>query len=177
MKIQAMTQAEQTKAQLEQAKLQTQGQIEQSKLQTGLQIEQFKAEQAQQLEIIRQQAETERAQMKLNADRLLQIELAQLKNENAIENAVEKVISEKLELSKNDAIETTREIVQQFADQLNETIKSQEQNAGIVLAKIKESINMPRKLIRDKNGKTIGVEINGQVRQVIRDNYGKIVGI
>jgi hypothetical protein len=35
----------------------------------------------------------------------------------------------------------------------------------------------PKRLIRDKNGKTIGVEINGEVREIIRDNTGKIIGI
>jgi len=73
MKMQAMAQAEQTKAQIEQAKLQA-----------SMQIEQFKAEQAQQLEMMRQQAETQRAEMKARIDAETKIAIAQMQGESSL---------------------------------------------------------------------------------------------
>jgi hypothetical protein len=173
MKMQAMAQAEQAKAQIEQAKLQTQGQIEQFKAQQSKELEQMRQEYESAREQLRQEAETQRAEMKANAERSLKIELVQMENENE----AQKIASEKLELTKNDVIENIGTMVQQFAEQINNAIKTQEQNAQTTLAQIKNSINAPKKLIRDKNGKTIGVEINGEFKQIIRDNSGKIIGI
>lgn len=171
--MQAMAQAEQAKAQIEQAKLQTQGQIEQFKAQQSKELEQMRQEYESAREQLRQEAETQRAEMKANAERSLKIELVQMENENE----AQKIASEKLELTKNDVIENIGTMVQQFAEQINNAIKTQEQNAQTTLAQIKNSINAPKKLIRDKNGKTIGVEINGEFKQIIRDNSGKIIGI
>ena len=173
MKMQAMAQAEQAKAQIEQAKLQTQGQIEQFKAQQSKELEQMRQEYESAREQLRQEAETQRAEMKANAERLLKIELVQMQNENE----AQKIAGEKLELSKTDVIENIGAIVQQFAEQLNNAIQSQEQNSKIALEQIKQSMIAPKRLIRDKNGKTIGVEINGEVREIIRDNTGKIIGI
>jgi len=162
MKMQAMAQAEQAKAQ-----------IEQFKAQQSKELEQMRQEYESAREQLRQEAETQRAEMKANAERSLKIELVQMENENE----AQKIASEKLELTKNDVIENIGTMVQQFAEQINNAIKTQEQNAQTTLAQIKNSINAPKKLIRDKNGKTIGVEINGEFKQIIRDNSGKIIGI
>lgn len=89
IKVQAQMQVEQGRMQLEQVKMQGTQQMEQVKMQAAqqseqvklqaqMQIEQYKAEQAQQIETMKQQAETERAQMVADIEARTKILIAQI---------------------------------------------------------------------------------------------------
>jgi len=156
MKMQAMAQAEQAKAQIEQAKLQTQGQIEQAKLQASLQIEQFKAEQAQNLEIMRQQAETERAEMKARIDAETKITIAQMTAQAAEKPAVS------VQIEGENHLQKVGDEVKMMADQAANILSDQQNNMAQAVAMLADAVtkmNKPKRKIveRGQDGRAIGV--------------------
>jgi hypothetical protein len=156
MKMQAMTQVEQTKAQIEQAKLQTQGQIEQAKLQASLQIEQFKAGQAQNLEIMRQQAETERAEMKARIDAETKITIAQMTAQASEKPAVS------VQIEGENHLQKVGDEVKMMADQAANILSDQQNNMAQAVAMLADAVtkmNKPKRKIveRGQDGRAIGV--------------------
>jgi hypothetical protein len=156
MKMQAMAQAEQTKAQIEQAKMQTQGQIEQAKLQASLQIEQFKAEQAQNLEIMRQQAETERAEMKARIDAETKITIAQMTAQAAEKPAIS------VQIEGENHLQKVGDEVKMMADQAANILSDQQNNMAQAVAMLADAVtkmNKPKRKIveRGQDGRAIGV--------------------
>jgi hypothetical protein len=156
MKMQAMAQAEQTKAQIEQAKMQTQGQIEQAKLQASLQIEQFKAEQARNLEIMRQQAETERAEMKARIDAETKITIAQMTAQAAEKPAVS------VQIEGENHLQKVGDEVKMMADQAANILSDQQNNMAQAVAMLADAVtkmNKPKRKIveRGQDGRAIGV--------------------
>jgi hypothetical protein len=156
MKMQAMAQAEQTKAQIEQAKMQTQGQIEQAKLQASLQIEQFKAEQAKNLEIMRQQAETERAEMKARIDAETKITIAQMTAQASEKPAVS------VQIEGENHLQKVGDEVKMMADQAANILSDQQNNMAQAVAMLADAVtkmNKPKRKIveRGQDGRAIGV--------------------
>jgi hypothetical protein len=156
MKAEAMMQVEQGKMQLEQAKIQTQGQIEQAKLQASLQIEQFKAEQAKNLEIMRQQAETERAEMKARIDAETKITIAQMTAQASEKPAVS------VQIEGENHLQKVGDEVKMMADQAANILSDQQNNMAQAVAMLADAVtkmNKPKRKIveRGQDGRAIGV--------------------
>jgi len=169
MKAQAQMQVEQGRMQMEQAKLQMQGQIEQVKLQGAQQIEQFKAQTAIQLEQMKQEAETARSQYKADLDAQTKLAIAQMSSNGAIESETGKRTEE---ISGELA-----ELVENLAERLNDALEMNRQAAETAIGEIRTIMETPRRIIRGPDGRAIGVEINGQVREIQRESDGRVAGI
>jgi hypothetical protein len=142
----------QAKMQIEQQKMQ----IEQAKLQAQMQIEQFKAEQAQQIEMMRQQAETERANIKAHIDAGTKLAIAQMTAQAAENNAVI------TEVEGRDQLDAVWQDVRNMAEQAAGVFSEQQgavTQAVQMLADAVARMNRPkqRKLVRGPDGRTAGV--------------------
>lgn len=169
VKAQAQMQVEQGRMQMEQAKLQMQGQIEQVKLQGAQQIEQFKAQTAIQLEQMKQEAETARSQYKADLDAQTKLAIAQMSSNGAIESETGKRTEE---ISGELA-----ELVENLAERLNDALEMNRQAAETAIGEIRTIMETPRRIIRGPDGRAVGVEINGQVREIQREADGRVAGI
>lgn len=159
--------------QLEQARVQ----LEQEKMQAQNAIEQFRAQQAVELEQMKQMAETERAQYKAQLDAQTKLQIAEMQNVGSIELEKQKqrpaidaeVISTAQELQSN--------ILEQLSETLNTISSQMEEGLGKSKAEIVDIMSSPKQFIRGDDGKIIGVEVNGQLRSVVRSADGKIQGV
>lgn len=166
IKMQATMQIEQGKMQLEQAKLQGMGEIEQ-----------FKAQQAMQLEQMRQQAETERAQYRAQLEAETKLAIAAMQKDGAMEierqkqkPAIDAEIIATSEGLRDGIVGQVQEIVTQFADAIGQALDNSKQEIVAIA-------NAPKRIVRGPDGKAIGVEVNGQVRPLVRGADGRVEGI
>lgn len=169
VKAQAQMQVEQGRMQLEQAKLQGQQQIEQLKLQSTAQMEQFKAQQAMALEQMRQEAETARAQYKADLDAQTKLAIAEMSAKTTIDTAVNQ--------REGEMGSEIQELVNNLAEMLNEKLEQSQQAAEMAIGEIRTIMETPRKIVRGPDGRAIGVEINGQVREIQREPNGRVIGL
>jgi hypothetical protein len=172
----------QMQAQMEQAKMQAQAQAKQAEMQMSMQLEQQKMQMQMELEKAKQeyqaqenqlkfQLEEQRnmmdrememkvAQMKMNTERNTQVLLAHINNGAKIEVArigADESSGEQAYFTEEDMARSMEHPLQPIAtaiDQSNQTITN-------TLAALLDKINQPKQVIRDENGKIIGVT-NGQ---------------
>jgi DNA repair exonuclease SbcCD ATPase subunit len=147
MKMQAMAQAEQVKAQIEQAKLQTQGQIEQFKAMSAQELEQMRQEYETAREKMKQDAETQRAEIKARIDAETKLIVAQMQTEE--------------KTSEQAGIENEQKILD-IEDQIRQIADVQKASAlqGVqMLADVVAKMNKPKQKIlqRGADGKAVGV--------------------
>ena len=142
LKAQMEQQTHQAEMQLEQQKLQ----IEQSKLQLEQQIEATKAQNEQQLEAQRLQFEQWKAQ--LDAD--TKIVIAELQGQNTLKQHVLSLTSS----GQTEEVEEKTETPDALINMVNENLSQLIGNHQAVL----EQMNRPKQVVRDENGRIIGVQ-------------------
>lgn len=177
MKAEATMQVEQGKMQLEQAKIQTQAQIEQYKAQQAKELEQMRQEYESAREQLRQEAETQRLQMKAQIEAETKLQIAEMQNVGSLEVEKQKQlpILEQKVFDVSEAIKT--DIYDRFNDALSSVADAIRNDMNNSKMEIYTVLSAPRKLVRDANGKVVGVEINGQMKQIERDATGKVVSL
>jgi hypothetical protein len=170
----------QAQMQVEQGKMQ----LEQAKLQASMQIEQFKAEQAQQLEMMRQQAETQRAEMKARIEAETKLAIAQMQGEaslnvakQATKPAVDAEVIATSEGLRDGIVQQVQGLITQFASELNEVLSEQKEEAAELTQQLMQAVSSPKRLIRGPDGRVVGVEVNGVMREVQRGQDGRVEGI
>jgi hypothetical protein len=170
----------QAQMQVEQGKMQ----MEQAKLQASMQIEQFKAEQAQQLEMLRQQAETQRAEMKARIDAETKMAIAQMQGESSLnvakqtaKPAIDAEVIATSEGLRDGIVQQLQGLITQFASELNEVLSEQKEEAAELTQQLMQAVSSPRRLVRGPDGRVVGVEVNGVMREVQRGQDGRVEGI
>jgi hypothetical protein len=163
-KLQMQSQMEQSKmqmqSQLEQAKLQSQMQLEKAKQEYQAQENQLKFQLEEQRNMMDREMEMKVAQMKMMTERNTQVLLAHINNGAKIEVArigADESSGEMAYFTEEDAAKAMEHPLQPIAnaiDQSNQTITN-------TLAALIDKINQPKQVLRDENGKIIGVT-NGQ---------------
>ena len=157
----------QMQSQMEQAKMQMQAQLEQAKMQNQMQLEKAKQEYQAQENQLKFQLEEQRnamdrememkvAQMKMMTERNTQVLLAHINNGARIETArISAGVDDgeqayMTEESLAHAMEHPLQPIANAIDQSNQHITN-------TLAALIDKINQPKQVIRDENGKIIGV--------------------
>jgi hypothetical protein len=157
----------QMEAQMEQAKMQQQMQMDQQKMQMQMELEKAKQEYQAQENQLKFQLEEQRnmmdrememkiAQMKMNTERNTQVLLAHINNGARIEVArigADESNGQQAYFTEEDMARSMEHPLQPIAtaiDQSNQTITN-------TLAALLDKINQPKQVIRDENGKIIGV--------------------
>jgi hypothetical protein len=178
-KMQMTMQIEQAKMQARQGELQAQGQLEQQKLQAQMQLEKAKQEyQAQenqlkfQLEEQRNQLDREMemrseqmkaemelkvAQMKMMTERNTQVLLAHINNGAKIEVArigADESGGEAAYMHEEDMAQAMENPMKPVAD----AISQNSNQMAMMLAEMMNKLNQPKTVMRDENGKIIGVQ-------------------
>jgi hypothetical protein len=170
MKIQAQSQAKQ-------AEMQMNAQLEQAKMQQQMQVEQHKQEMQAQENTLRNQLEAQRQQM----DREMEMKLAQMKmmTERNTQILLAYINNgAKVEVARIGA--STDDGSQAFAEYQNDADMMQAQEHP--LAPIANAISQGNQSMTNTIGQLIGTlqqqqEASNRPKQVIRDEQGKIVGV
>ena len=170
MKIQAQSQAKQ-------AEMQMNAQLEQAKMQQQMQVEQHKQEMQAQENTLRNQLEAQRQQM----DREMEMKLAQMKmmTERNTQILLAYINNgAKVEVARIGA--STDDGSQAFAEYQNDADMLQAQEHP--LAPIANAISQGNQSMTNTIGQLIGTlqqqqEASNRPKQVIRDEQGKIVGV
>ena len=166
-KAQMQMQIEQAKMQARQGELQAQSQLEQQKMQMQIQLEKAKQEyQAQenqlkfQLEEQRNQMDREMelkvAQMKMMTERNTQVLLAHINNGAKIEVArigADESGGEAAYMHEEDMAQAMQNPMETVASAINQNSNQMAQMLGELMNKL----NQPKQVMRDENGKIIGV--------------------
>lgn len=169
IKMQGQMQIEGQKMQMQQADMQMKGQLEQAKLQSQQAIEQFKAQNNLELERMKQDAETQRAEFKARLDAETKLTIAQLTRESTLETeAGRKAETVRGELT---------QVIQNIVEQVSEAMEQQRQSAEMALSEIKQIMEKPKRVVRGPDGRAIGVEFNGVLREIKRGADGRVEGI
>lgn len=158
-------------AQLEREKMQFQAQSEKEKLALQAQIEMQKAQHQKEVDITRQQAEAEQHAMKV-----------QIESQQKQQEALIKAQQEEQRL----AFEKWKAELQTNTQIYLEKMKQQGVNAppdtqvmdtlaqmGTAIQDLAAHITAPRKIVRGPDGRAMGVEINGMVREIQRGADGR----
>lgn len=169
IKLQGQMQIEGQRMQLEQAKLQGSTQLEQVKMQQSQALEQFKAQQAMALEQMRQDAETQRAEFKARLEAETKLQIAQLTAQSSIASEAGK----QTETVKTDM--TT--MIQDVVNQISEALEAQRVASETAVQELRGIMDKPKRVVRGNDGKVVGVEINGVVRNVERGPDGRVIGV
>jgi hypothetical protein len=167
-KLQANQAAEQAKVQADAQRLQMEAQIDQQKMQMQMQLEKAKQEyQAQenqlkfQLEEQRNQMDREMevkvAQMKMMTERNTQVLLAHINNGAKIETA-------RISAGTDDGAqayymeEDMAHAMQNPMDTVASAINNNSNQMATMLAEMMNKLNKPKTVVRDENGKIVGVQ-------------------
>jgi hypothetical protein len=169
IKLQGQMQIEGQRMQLEQAKLQGSTQLEQVKLQQSQALEQFKAQQAMALEQMRQEAETQRAEFKARLEAETKLQIAQLTAQSSIASEAGK----QTETVKTDMTAMIQDVV----NQISEALEAQRVASETAVQELRGIMDKPKRVVRGNDGKVVGVEINGVVRNVERGPDGRVIGV
>jgi hypothetical protein len=167
-KLQMTMQIEQAKMQARQGEMQAQAQLEQAKLQGQMQLEKAKQEyQAQenqlkfQLEEQRNQMDREMelkvAQMKMMTERNTQVLLAHINNGAKIE--VARIGSQNDDGS--EAYMHEEDMAQAMQNPMETVASAINQNSNqmaMMLGELMSKLNQPKQVVRDENGKIVGVQ-------------------
>jgi hypothetical protein len=167
-KLEMTMQLEQAKMQAKQGELQMQGQLEQQKLQAQIELERAKQEfQAQenslkfQLEEHRNQMDREMelkvAQMKMMTERNTQVLLAHINNGAKIEVArigADESGGETAYMHEEDMAQAMQNPMETVASAINNNSNQMAQMLGELMNKL----NQPKQVMRDENGKIVGVQ-------------------
>jgi len=170
-KMQMTMQLEQAKMQAAQAKAQQDMQLEQQKMQMQMELEKAKQEyQAQENQLKfqledqrnRQQAEMDMkvAQMKMNTERNTQVLLAHINNGAKIETArISAGVDDGAQayLSEEAMAASMQHPMQPIADAISHSNQQMTLALGDLVNTINENHNRPKTVMRDENGKIIGV--------------------
>jgi hypothetical protein len=167
-KMQMTMQLEQAKMQADQQKMQAQGQLEQQKMQMQMQLEKAKQEyQAQenqlkfQLEEQRNQMDREMeikvAQMKMMTERNTQVLLAHINNGAKIE--VARIGSDDSDgamayANEQDMAKAMENPMETVASAIN----NNSNQMAMMLGEMMNRMNQPKQVVRDENGKIVGVQ-------------------
>jgi len=84
----------------------------------------------------------------------------------------QKFASEPVELG-NEAIQLTGQAV----DDLNQSLQSSVGSINQAIERIQNLQTAKRNIVRDEEGNIIGVEVNGELREVERDGEGNVTGL
>jgi hypothetical protein len=167
-KMQMTMQLEQAKMQADQQKMQAQGQLEQQKMQMQMQLEKAKQEyQAQenqlkfQLEEQRNQMDREMeikvAQMKMMTERNTQVLLAHINNGAKIE--VARIGSDDSDGAMAYANEQDMaQAMQNPMETVASAINNNSNQMAMMLGEMMNRLNQPKQVVRDENGKIVGVQ-------------------
>jgi hypothetical protein len=154
---------------MEQSKAQGAAELEQIKMQQEAQLEQFKAQQAIALEQMRQEAETARAEMKANIDAQTKLTIAQMSQQQAIDNGTAQQVGG----VRDEMLSGIEQMVSNFVAQIQEAMDNQR----MATEQLAQTVNAPREIVRGPDGRAIGVRINGVVREIQRGPDGRAMGM
>ena len=157
-------------AEREAIKAQMNAELERYKQESQQAIEAARLETQKQLELLKQQAENERTQYKTDKDNETKLIIAQMGTREAVAG---KLTEQKDQF----AGEIEGSLTGKLNDMLMRVIDERSRQFGEAINNIAGAINSPRKLVRDADGKAIGVEINGIVREIERDENGRAIGL
>jgi hypothetical protein len=161
----------QMQSQMEQSKMQMQSQLEQAKLQSQMQLEKAKQEYQAQENQLKFQLEEQRntmdrememkvAQMKMMTERNTQVLLAHINNGARIETArISAGVDDGEQAYMTE--ETMAHAMEHPLQPIANAIDQSNQHITNTLSVLIDKINQPKQVIRDENGKIIGVT-NGQ---------------
>lgn len=154
MRQQAKAGEIQAAQQLEGAKLQQAQSLEAMKLQSTQQVEAAKADLARELEVMRQEAETQRAQYKADLDAQVRLEIARMNAAAAEKPTVTIDADEKL----GDVSERLKEMAEQSGAGLSEAM-AQLTTAVSAMVEAAEKMGKPKRRVieRDRNGRAVGM--------------------
>jgi hypothetical protein len=196
---------QQHEAQLEQFKSQLQDQQHQRELQAKAQAEQFKAQTTMEVERHKQQMQDAQIQRQNDMEAQRNAQLAELEHAREVQRMQLDAESEarKLEFDrwKTDIEASTKITVAQIAAQsaMDQTLAKAEQSANERVAQevkpdnsetmnaiaelggrveeILKHMQAPRKIVRDANGKAVGVDVGGVVKTINRGADGRMEGV
>lgn len=179
LKLQAAQQTEQGRMQLEQAKMQQTQQFEQFKLQATAQQTQQSAELSAQLEQFKLQHQTALAESKQAHETVLkQMELeAQAQRERdkcEMDNATKLQIAQIGAQTALDTNKTDNIGVEDLNDgaEILEAVRTLSEKVEAMVA----HSQAPRSIVY-KNGKAVGIDVGGVVRNISRGPDGKVIGV
>ena len=161
----------QMQSQMEQAKMQMQAQLEQAKMQNQMQLEKAKQEYQAQENSLKFQLEEQRnmmdrememkvAQMKMMTERNTQVLLAHINNGAKIEVArigADESNGEMAYFTEEDAAKAMEHPLQPIANAIGQGNQQMAQAIGALVDTINQQHNRPKTVMRDENGKIIGV--------------------
>jgi hypothetical protein len=155
--MQAGQQAEQAKLMIERERMQSQASLEQVKLQAQQAIEEMRQRNAMEIEAMRQQAETERMLQKAEIDAAIKRELA-LMQQQAEE--------QRMAMDRANTVGEVTSVVGAVSQQLQQMMD------GLAAA-----LKAPRRIVRGKDGRAVGVEANGQMMSIVRGIDGRLAAL
>lgn len=155
--MQAGQQAEQAKLMIERERMQSQASLEQVKLQAQQAIEEMRQRNAMEIEAMRQQAETERMLQKAEIDAAIKRELA-LMQQQAEE--------QRMAMDRANTVSEVTSVVGAVSQQLQQMMD------GLAAA-----LKAPRRIVRGKDGRAVGVEANGQMMSIVRGIDGRLAAL
>jgi hypothetical protein len=177
IKEQEDMQRAQMEAQIKQMEMQQTQQLEQMKMQFQQQLEQMKAENALRAEQLKQESETQRLQIKSQIEAETQLRLAEIKREGDIDlektkqkETIARTVGDTSEEIRMGVLQQVQEVMEQFSEQLENAL---ENTRGEIIA----MTTAPKRIIRGEDGRAIGVEINGMVRELKRGEDGRVIEI
>jgi hypothetical protein len=112
-------------------------------------------------------AEIKRYQIDTNAQ--LQLALAQIKQEGAVD-------LEKVRAFLKEAPDFMAGVIEKTGNQQSQLQEAAERLAETLEA-LRNAAEQPRELVKDENGRIVGVKVNGQTREIRRDEGGNIIGL
>lgn len=145
---------------------QMRAELERYKQESSQYIAEMQIETQKQLEILKQQAETERTQYKTQQDNETKLIIAQMGRKDGIEGEV---------ASKAGEIESA--LSDRLGQMMMQVIEERSAQFGNAINQLAQNMNAPRKLVRDADGKAIGVDVGGVVREIERDENGRAIGL
>jgi hypothetical protein len=129
--------------------------------------EEVKLEAAQrEIESMRED-EVKKYQIDTNAQ--LQLALAQIKHEGAVD-------LEKVRAFLREAPDFMAGVIEKTGNQQSQLQEAAERLAETLEA-LRTAAESPRELVKDENGRIVGVKVNGQTREIQRDEGGNIMGL
>ena len=140
-------------------------QIEDKKVENAAQESQLEAAQKQSESQL--DAEIKRYQIDTNAQ--LQLALAQIKQEGAVD-------LEKVRAFLKEAPDFMAGVIEKTGNQQSQLQEAAERLAETLEA-LRNAAEQPRELVKDENGRIVGVKVNGQTREIRRDEGGNIIGL
>ena len=141
----------------------------------ALQIEDKKVDQKSeesQMDAAQKEAESQREQeikrYQIDTNAQLQLALAQIKQEGAVD-------LEKVRAFLREAPDFMAGVIEKTGNQQSQLQEAADRLADTLEA-LRNAAEQPRELVRE-NGKIVGVKVNGETRRIERDDEGNIMGL